>query len=95
VELPEIIADLASALKAVDASAPIGRSKTREYRPGIGPLTEAGALAAAIDHLKQLKPAQYSAAGPKKLCDLVIGDDWAIEAKLIRPFGDNGAAAEH
>ena len=28
-------------------------------------------------------------------CDLVIPDEWAIEFKLIRPFGDNGAEAEH
>jgi len=26
---------------------------------------------------------------------LVIPDEWAIEFKLLRPFGDNGAEAEH
>ena len=27
-------------------------------------------------------------------CDLVITSEWALEFKLIRPFGDNGEEAE-
>jgi hypothetical protein len=43
----------------------------------------------------------YRDASPKRYpdsrqqCDLVIPDQWAIEFKLLRPFGDNGAEAEH
>lgn len=28
-------------------------------------------------------------------CDIVIPGFWAIEFKLIRPYGDNGKIAEH
>ncbi len=31
----------------------------------------------------------------RQQCDLVILGEWAIEFKLLRPFGDNGAEAEH
>jgi hypothetical protein len=31
----------------------------------------------------------------RRQCDLVIPGEWAVEFKLLRPFGDNGAEAEH
>jgi hypothetical protein len=94
-ELDEIVRDLAMALRAVDATAPIGRSKTRTYQPGVGPLTEAAALAAAFRHLNAAMPDKYPRCAPRELCDMTLQDDWALEAKLIRPFGDNGKPAEH
>jgi hypothetical protein len=94
-ELAEIVQDLATALKAVDDSAPVGKSKTRTYKPGVGPLTEAAALSAAYMHLAMAKPDTYSGCAPRELCDMTLRDDWALEAKLIRPFGDNGKPAEH
>jgi hypothetical protein len=30
----------------------------------------------------------------RRQCDLVIPGEWAVEFKLLRPFGDNGAEAE-
>lgn len=99
--LDRLITDLAAAFKAVDASAPQGRSTTRTYKPGIGPLPEADAIKRALDHLKQTDLDTYATATPapypgsRQLCDIVITGQWAIEAKLIRPFGDNGAPAEH
>src|SRR4051812_17688508 len=94
-ELAEIVRDLALVLKAVDATAPVGKSKTRTYKPGVGPLTEAAALSAAYAHLLTSKPSKYCRCSPRELCDMTIQDDWALEAKLIRPFGDNGKPAEH
>lgn len=100
-DVQEVVHDFATAFKAVDASAPIGRSKTREYRPGIGPLTETEAIRLATEWLRRAKPEIYSLAGPKpypisrQLCDVVVPGKWALEFKLIRPFGDNGAEAEH
>jgi hypothetical protein len=101
IELKDVISDFAQAFKAVDTSSPRGRSKTREYLPGIGPLTENEAVKMALKWLKETRPSIYSAAGPKpypgkrQTCDLVIPGEWAIEFKLARPFGDNGAIAEH
>jgi hypothetical protein len=98
--LSEIVGDLAHALKAADSEAPVGASRTRTYSPGIGPLSEAAAIIAALKHLKTARP-EYQAASPRpypnsrKICDLLIPTEWAIEAKLLRPFGDNGRPAEH
>ncbi|HEY2860046.1 MAG TPA: hypothetical protein VGJ21_16620 [Terracidiphilus sp.] len=100
-QLQEIVRDFAAAFKAVDASGPRGRSKSREYEPGIGPLTENEAVRLATEWLKRMKPDTYASGGPKpypnsrQLCDLLIPGEWAIEFKLIRPFGDNGVEAEH
>jgi hypothetical protein len=100
--LAEIVKDFALALKAVDELRPQGRSKTRTYQPGVGPLTEAESVARALEYLKkQDTNSPYALATPQKFpgsrqqCDLVIPGRWAIEFKLIRPFGDNGVEAEH
>jgi hypothetical protein len=100
--LGDIVSDFADAFKAVDETRPQGASRTRTYRPGIGPLTEADAVNRALQHLKEgTRYSYYVDASPKRypnsrqLCDLVIPGEWAIEFKLLRPFGDNGAEAEH
>jgi hypothetical protein len=98
VELGRIVDDIAQALKALDSAG----LRNNPYQPGIGPFTEPKALELALQWLAQQYPQLYAGAGPKsypgiprKMCDLVIGDKWAIEVKLIRPFGDNGKPAEH
>ncbi len=100
--LRDIVSDFADAFKAVDETHPQGASRTRTYRPGIGPLTEADAVTRALQYLKEgTRSSYYRDASPKRYpnsrqqCDLVIPGEWAIEFKLLRPFGDNGAEAEH
>jgi hypothetical protein len=100
-ELSEIVADFSHAFKTVDSQAPQGRSRARTYQPGIGPLTEAEAIKQALPVLRQIRDGFYLHSGSKQYpgerqrCDLVIPDFWAIEFKLIRPYGDNGNEAEH
>ena len=100
--LKMVVTDFADAFKAVDASMPVGRSKKREYQPGIGPLSEEEAVSRTMQHLRSLDNlSRYVGAGSKvypgshQRCDLLIAGHWAIEFKLIRPFGDNGHEAEH
>jgi hypothetical protein len=100
--LVDIVNDFAEALKGVDTLRPQGRSKSRVYREGVGPLTEAESVSKAIEYLKKrASPSPYENALPKRYpsgrqqCDLVIPGEWAIEFKLLRPFGDNGKEAEH
>jgi hypothetical protein len=100
--LAQVVNDFAEALAAVDATRPQGASKTRIYRPGIGPLTEADAVGRALRHLQgELQRSDYRDASPKQYpnsrqqCDLVAPGEWAIELKPLRPFGDNGKEAEH
>lgn len=98
--LEQIIHHLANALKAVDATMPIEGS----FQPGIGPHTEDHARDMAVNHLRnqegiiaeyyqQAGSVQYP--GRREMCDLVIPNEWAIELKLLRPFGDNDREAEH
>ena len=101
-DISQIVQDFATAFKAIDTAAPQGQSKTRTYRPGIGPLTEDVAVKSALDFLKLDKPESYGDASTSSLypytrlrCDLVLPSRWAIEFKLIRPYGDNGMEAEH
>jgi hypothetical protein len=100
--LDYVVGDFAEDFKAVDETRPQGASRTRTYRPGIGPLTEADAVNRALQYVKEsTRSSYYVDASPKRYpnsrqqCDLVIPGEWAIEFKLLRSFGDNGAEAEH
>lgn len=95
--LSEIVSDLADALAVVDSERP----QCKSYRPGIGPHGEDVIVKKCVEHLATEKPAIYGEARKKrypnstKQCDLYIPDQWAIEFKLLRPFGDNEKEAEH
>ncbi len=90
-ELAELVEDFADALAAVDAR----RSVHKQFQPGIGPFGEADAVRAALAWLKVAKSDAYGTAVTKRLPDLLIPQSWAVEFKVIRPFGDNGRPAEH
>jgi hypothetical protein len=96
-ELSAIVEHYAMALHAVDAM----QVTNAPYRPGIGPFGERQALHLALQYLQAAFPQHYATAGPKAYpgalaqCDLVLPGAWAIEWKLLRPFGDNGKQAEH
>jgi hypothetical protein len=91
VELSSLVEDFADALAAVDAS----KAAHKQFQPGIGPFGEADAVRAALAWLKHAKPDQYGNAVTKRLPDLLIPGQWAVELKIVRPFGDNGLSAEH
>ena len=96
-ELGTIVAKFAEAFKSVDAS---GVTQP-PYRAGIGPFGEPAGINHALGYLKATYPSDFATARPKpypgsrRACDVVIDGKWALEFKLIRPFGDNGKEAEH
>jgi hypothetical protein len=90
-QLSELVSDFADALAAADAS----RSSHKKFQPGIGPFGETDAVRTALAELKKVKPRHYTLASMKRLPDLLIPGEWAIEFKIVRPFGDNGKPAEH
>ncbi len=90
-ELSALVADFADALAAVDES----RVAHKQFKPGIGPFGEADAVRAALTWLKQTKPHVFGKAVTKRLPDLLVPGQWAVELKIVRPFGDNGLPAEH
>ncbi|MEU8158757.1 hypothetical protein [Micromonospora parva] len=102
INLPQLVADFATALRETDARRPQAVSSTgRAYQPGIGPHTEQHTLRLVAEELVALDPAyqEYSLDVPypgpgRQRCDWCLGSpsawDWAIEAKMLRLFGDNG-----
>jgi hypothetical protein len=90
IELQQLVSDFADALAAVDAARPVHKT----FQPGIGPFGEAEAVRAALSWLKTARNEDYSRAVVKKLPDLLIPGEWAVELKVVRPFGDNGKPAE-
>lgn len=90
-QLAALVEYTADALAAVDASG----AAHKLFRPGIGPFGEADAVRAALAWLKKSRPEEFERAVARPLPDLLIPGRWATELKIVRPFGDNGLAAEH
>jgi hypothetical protein len=89
--LSRLAADFADALQSVDAD----RQAHKQFAPGIGPYGEAEAVRAALYKLQGVRSSAYAGASIRRIPDLLIPGQWAIEFKIARPFGDNGRPAEH
>ena len=83
----EIVFEIANILKDFDAERPIHKG----FQPGIGPFGEPQIVREIADRLNR----KYSTVKTKRTPDMQIGNDWAIEFKIVRPFGDNGKEAEN
>jgi hypothetical protein len=101
--LRRLVEDFAAAIHRADGRGPqaVGSRTGRAYQPGIGPHTEGQAIRLVAAELAMLGGA-YAAStfdvpypnAPRQRCDWCLGSppswDWAIEAKMLRLFGDNG-----
>jgi hypothetical protein len=83
-DLVKIIADI---LKEYDLEKPIHKA----FKPGIGPFGEPQIVKIISERLSQ----KGILARTKRNPDLDILEEWAIEFKIVRPFGDNGNEAEN
>ncbi len=83
----QLVAIIADCLQAFDATRPVHK----EFKPGIGPFGEPQLLIELAQRLTQMGLASRT----KRTPDLEISDSWAIEFKIVRPFGDNGKEAEN
>lgn len=83
-EIVKIIADI---LKEFDSGSPVHKV----FRPGIGPFGEPQIVRVIADRLCK----RGLTAATKRTPDLDIEHQWAIEFKIVRPFGDNGKQAEN
>lgn len=83
-DIVKIIADI---LKEFDDQKPTHK----EFKPGIGPFGEPQIVSIIAQKLSE-KGIQ---ARTRRTPDLDIQGDWAIEFKIVRPFGDNGKEAEN
>ena len=89
--LKQVVDGVAEGLQAIDQS----RISHKLFQPGVGPYGEAEAIRQALRHMRAQSPGLFSEAQTKRLPDVLIPGQWALEFKIIRPFGDNGLPAEH
>ena len=83
-EIVKIIADI---LKEFDSEKPVHKA----FQVGIGPFGEPQIVGEIAKRLSNKGiPSQT-----KRTPDLDIQHEWAIEFKIVRPFGDNGKEAEN
>ena len=86
-EYHHLIEIIANILKEFDAECPVHKN----FKPGIGPFGEPQIVGEIASRLNRLGVR----ARTKRTPDLEIGDEWALEFKIVRPFGDNGKEAEN
>lgn len=89
-ELREVLQDIADAIVRIDMSA----KPFRTYQPGVGPYGEPQLVKLIADDLNQI-PKYRNSALTKRKPDLLIPNEWAMEFKITRPFGDNDKEAEN
>ena len=84
----KLVADL---LAGFDQEEPVHENRGRRFKPGIGPFGEPQ----LVKQIAQRIDATGIPAQTRRTPDMAIGQDWAIEFKIVRPFGDNGRPAEN
>ena len=89
--MQQIVNQIAEGLKSIDDS----RIPFRHYQPGVGPYGEPQLTRKLINYLSKIYPNQYENVKTKRIPDVLIPNKWALEFKIVRPFGDNGNEAEH
>ena len=89
-QLDRVIHDVADALVDIDQS----RIPFKQFQPGVGPYGEPQLVRAIAQHLNEFD-AYQGAVCTRRCPDLLIRSSWAVEFKLVRPFGDNGKEAEN
>jgi hypothetical protein len=82
--LVKLIADV---LKDFDSEKPVHKS----FQPGIGPFGEPQ----IVGEIAKRLTIRGVPARTKRTPDLALGEEWAVEFKVVRPFGDNGKEAEN
>ena len=86
-QLPELVSTVADTLRDFDAERPVHKS----FKPGIGPFGEPQLIKELALRLKS----QGMPARTRRTPDLEIENVWAVEFKIVRPFGDDGKPAEN
>ena len=81
----------ADALKWIDSTGVAHKN----FQPGVGPYGEPQLVRKCLEYLRERFPDEFSGAQSKREPDVLIPGRWALEVKLVRPFGDNGRPAEH
>ncbi len=86
-EYIDIVRTIADILKEFDSERPVHKA----FQPGIGPFGEPQIVGIIARRLSAKKITSET----KRTPDLDIQHQWAVEFKIVRPFGDNGKEAEN
>ena len=86
-EYTDIVTIIANLLYEFDSGQPVHKA----FQPGIGPFGEPQIVGIIANKLTAIG----LNAKTKRTPDLVIQNQWGIEFKIVRPFGDNGKEAEN
>jgi len=89
-DLEEVVSDAAEALVRIDRSG----QAFRAFQPGVGPYGEPQVVRGIASHFNEL-PKYHGTFRTRRTPDLLIPDQWAIEFKITRPYGDTGKEAEN
>jgi hypothetical protein len=88
--MQQLVDDIADAIRTVDCSG----IPFKQFQPGAGPYGEPQFTKLIASHLGTLAQ-RYPSVKTCRVPDVLIPGQWALEFKIIRPFGDNGREAEH
>jgi hypothetical protein len=88
-ELNDVIDDILDSIIEIDNSC----VPFKEFQPGVGPYGEPQLLKLIAQHLNNIQKYENRVV-TKRTPDLLIPNEWAMEFKITRPFGDNGNEAE-
>jgi len=88
--LEDLVIDVADSLVHIDSS----RERHRAFQPGVGPFGEPQLVKLVATHLNQIGK-YHGSVHTKRTPDLLVPNEWAVEIKIARPFGDNGKEAEN
>mgnify|MGYP007135509131 CR=1 FL=1 len=83
-QLHDLVNLIADTLKEFDSSGPVFKN----FKPGIGPYGEPQLL-------RNCRSSKGCSCRTARTADLMVGAEWALEFKIVRPFGDNGKEAEN
>ena len=89
--MQQLIDDIADAVREVDRSG----IPFRHFRPGAGPYGEPQLTKLIAQCLAERHPDRYPGIKTCRVPDVLVPKLWALEFKIVRPYGDNGVEAEH
>src|SRR6516165_4385573 len=87
----QLVDDIANAIKDIDRS----RVPFKRFQRGVGPYGEPQLVKLVTQQLSTTYGQRYEGIRTRRVPDVLVPNRWALEFKIVRPFGDNGIEAEH
>jgi hypothetical protein len=89
--MQELVDDIGAAVRAIDRCG----IPFKQFQCGAGPYGEPQLTKLIVQNLREAHPERYPGIRTCRIPDVLVPERWALEFKIVRPFGDNGVEAEH